>query len=112
MRNTGRKRKDCYTLVIFTFISGLKQSRKANSFRVKAGGNYPVDDIERQQINRIVPLGWYYLRLNEFVDRNDLIYLMSARGGGGGGGGMDSESYGDNSISNQEVDPDKRYGKR
>ena len=65
-----------------------------------------MDDIERQQINKIVPLGWYYLRLNEFVDRNDLIYLMSARGG------MDSESYGDNSISNQEGDPDKRYGKR
>ena len=68
-----------------------------------------MDDIERQQINKIVPLGWYYLRLNEFVDRNDLFYLMSVHGGGG----IDSDPHGgDNSSSNQEIDPDKRYGKR
>ena len=85
-----------------------KHPHKANSFRVKAGGNYPVDDIERQQINQIVPLGWYYLRLNEFVDRNDLFSLMGARGG------IDLGPYGVSShySTSQEVGTDSRYGKR
>ena len=53
-------------------ITGIA-SHKVHEFKVKDGTD-KIDDVGRQQINQIAPLGWYYLRLNEYVSRNDISW--------------------------------------
>lgn len=52
-------------------IDGVEGKR--TTFHVRDG--YPdISDAERDQIDKIVPLGWYYLRFDEYMKKYDISW--------------------------------------
>lgn len=46
---------------------------KQATFHVKDG--FPgINNAEREQINKIVPLGWYYLRFDDYIKKYDISW--------------------------------------
>lgn len=57
--------------------SWLEESQKMDVFQVQDG--YPfLTEAEREQINRIVPLGWFYNRLQGYVESYDMSWTKPA----------------------------------
>ena len=49
-----------------------------HTFRIRDG--FPLErEAERHQVNALVPLGWYYLKLNKFVDRYSARWGLKAK---------------------------------
>ena len=51
---------------------------KDNTFCVKDGFDF-LREGERDQINRLAPLGWYYVNLGQKVAHNDLGWASTAK---------------------------------
>ena len=49
----------------------IVEDKSSQCFRVKDGYSL-FENAEKEQLDRIVPLGWFYLRLTEYADKFDV----------------------------------------
>ena len=57
--------------------SWIEEGKSSEMFHVLKGYPY-VSEAEREQINRIVPLGWYYNRFTTYIERYDMTWMKAA----------------------------------